>query len=193
MTSRYAALPVDVQVQSLEYLRWCRDLLLAFHRYGSLRTRTVFHNIEITSGFREGVWNQSLIFGEWLQRSLSARNDPTMMEVEGWLPESRTQADADDAMGDVSQSAPSATPENIERGRTERVRLLSLDGLTDPRRDRVGLDDDYAILHALSAFDDAFQAGSLRSNATTTEAELGAQQALVFGLEGRFPLPPRSS
>jgi hypothetical protein len=33
MTSRYVSLTVDVQLQSLEYLRWCRDLLLVFHRY----------------------------------------------------------------------------------------------------------------------------------------------------------------
>ncbi len=193
MTARYTALPVDVQVQSLEYLRWCRDLMLAFNRYGSRRTRTVLNNIELTTGFREGVWNQSRIFLEWLSRSLSRRGDQTQAEIVGWLPENRPHVDADDAMGDVSQPASVDSHECIERGRNERVRLLSLDGLSDPRRDRVGLDDDFAILHDLSEFGETFQANYPPSNSTTTAAELGAQQAIVFGLEGRFPLPSISS
>jgi hypothetical protein len=129
------------------------------------------------------------------------RNDPTLTKVDVWLPLPRTQADPgqpdpDDAMGDDTRgnTVPHGeAPENIERGRVERVRMLSLDGLSDPRRDRVDLDDDYGILHDLSSLGETFQASFPGNDPSSTEAELGIQQNLVFGLEGRFPLLPRIS
>jgi hypothetical protein len=194
MTIRYAALDSGTQVQSLEYLRWCRDLLLVFSRYGSSRTRAVLHNIELTSSLRDGVWNQSVIFEDWLERNRMQLHDPTVTEIEGWLPS--PISDTDDAMdgGDSNEeSLPADSPEMLESRRIERVRILSLDGLSDPRNDRVDLDEDYAILHDLSIFHNDFQAAHPRNDPTTTEVELGAQQDLVFSLEGRFPLMPRLS
>jgi hypothetical protein len=194
MTTRYASMDARAQAETLEYLRWCRDLILVFTRYGSARTRVVLGNIELTSNFRDGVWNQSVIFEDWFERNRRQQRDPNLSEIEGWLP---TVVETDDAMdggGSNAVAAPTAaSPEQQEFRRRERTRLLSLDGLSDPRRDRVTLDEDYAILHPLAGLEVDFQAADLRNDPTTTAAELGAQQDLVFSLEGRFPLMPRLS
>ncbi len=191
MTTRYASLTSETQLQSLEYLRWCRDLLLAFTRYGSSRTRAVINNIEMTTQLREGVWNQTVIFEDWLERVRRQRRDPSLLEGEGWLP---TVQETDDAMdGGATRATPASTvSESLREAlRVERTRLLSLDGVSDPRRDRVEIDTDYGIVHNLSMFDEEFQAEYPRNDRTTTDVELGAQQDLVFSLEGRFPLMPR--
>ncbi len=44
----------------------------------------------------------------------------------------------------------------VEVGRNERVRLLSADGLTDPRNDRTSLDAEFAIFNDLSDVPDTF-------------------------------------
>ncbi len=46
--------------------------------------------------------------------------------------------------------------EGIKNGRAERVRLLSTDGLADPRNDRTSLDADFAIFNDLSAIPETF-------------------------------------
>jgi hypothetical protein len=188
MTTRYASLSNEMQLQSLEYLRWCRDLLLVFARYGSSRTRAVLSNLEMTTQLRDGVWNQSVIFEEWLERIRRQQRDPALLEVEGWLP---TVQETDDAMDGGAARAHPTDANLIEAGRNERTRLLSLDGVSDPRRDRVELDSDYGIVHNLSIYGEEFQAAFPRNDPTTTDAELGRQQDLVFSLEGRFPLMPR--
>ncbi len=192
MTTRYAALDTNTQARSLEYLRWCRDLLLVFMRYGSVRTRVVLNNLELTNNLREGVWNQTVIFEDWFQCS---RGNQAASEVEGWIISPPAPVPEDDAMdgGGSSRGPPQVevSQEVLEGRRIERTRILSLDGLSDPRHDRVELDEDYAILHDLSAFDNEFQAVSPRNDPSSTEVELGAQQDLVFSLEGRFPLMPR--
>jgi hypothetical protein len=182
-----------VQAETLEYLRWCRDLLLVFSRYGSAHTRVVLGNIELTTNLREGVWNQSVIFEDWFERNRRQHRDPNLSEVEGWLPTVIETDDAMDGGGSNVGTAPASSPEQQEYRRRERTRLLSLDGLSDPRRDRVALDEDFASLHALAGLEDEFQAADLRNDPTTTAAELGAQQDLVFSLEGRFPFMPRLS
>jgi hypothetical protein len=196
MTTRYAALDTHTQAQLLEYLRWCRDLLLVFMRYGSARTRVVLNNLEMTNNLREGVWNQTAIFDDWFQRSRGNIAVMNNAEVEGWIISPPTPVPGDDAMD--GQGPRRETPpvvvvpqEVLEGSRIERTRLLSLDGLSDPRNDRVELDEDFAILHDLSVFDNEFQAVSPRNDPSSTEVELGTQQDLVFSLEGRFPLMPR--
>ncbi len=198
MTVQFRSLSSDDRVASIEYLRWCRDLFLVFARYGSSRSCTMIESAEILDTMRDGAWHQGRLFEVWskFQRQLST---DIHFEHQGWLqpvpqqPHQQHAADIDMDEGQGGRSAVEAfeaeLSEDVESGRPERIRLLSLDGHTDPRNDRTAMDDDYAALHDLSGFSTSFLPNGDDIGHQTIEEELTTQQQALRELNGTMPFP----
>ncbi len=203
LTPQFRALTTDDRVASLEYLRWCRDLFLVFERYGASRSCTMIENAEITDSLREDVWHQGQLYEAWheYQRHLSG---DVHFEHPGWLQtvpnQSRTQGqvgdvemtDANNANNNNGNSASEATAATlVESGRAERVRLLSLDGVSDPRNDRTIHDVEFAAVVDLSGLPPAFlPTNNVTSAHITIENELTLQQQILRELDGSVQFPP---
>jgi hypothetical protein len=70
------------------------------------------------------------------------------------------------------------------------VRLLSIDGITDPRNDRTDHDIEFSALYDLDDFPDTFQPhGEVTRGPAAIERELQLQQSILRELEGRQPYP----
>jgi hypothetical protein len=79
--------------------------------------------------------------------------------------------------------------DEIEAGRGERIRLLSVDGISDPRNDRTPHDDEFTALYDLDDFPDTFQPRDGVSGSQAIEEELQLQQTILRELEGQQPYP----
>jgi hypothetical protein len=165
-----------------------------FTRYGTERSRTVIEATDITETLRDGVWNQGQLFRVWheYRRALTSSDG----EHPGWLtnPAPRNQTgDADDneaadALDDVIDEAEALA--KTEAGRGERIRLLSVDGISDPRNDRTPHNDEYTALYHLDDFPDTFRhRGEVDSGQIAIEEELKLQQTILRELEGQQPYP----
>ncbi len=99
-------------------------------------------------------------------------------------------------MSDTNNPATSARPNidtatDVEEGRAERIRLLSLDGVADPRNDRTIHDVEFATVLDLDGLPTAFlPTGSVTSAQATIESELTLQQQILRELEGTTQFPP---
>jgi hypothetical protein len=73
-----------------------------------------------------------------------------------------------------------------EDGRSERIRLLSTDGLRDPRNEKTDMDTEFDILHDLSVFPATFQAaGEIQQDFPSLEQAVAEYQKMMKRLEGR--------
>jgi hypothetical protein len=211
LTAQFRALTTDDRVASLEYLRWCRDLFLVFERYGASRSCTMIENAEITDSLREDVWHQGHLFEAWheYQRHLSG---DIHFEHPGWLQATPNQSRPEGEAGDIEMRdannvrgisnpataaplAPAPAPEGgvalVESGRAERIRLLSLDGVSDPRNDRTIHDVEFAAVIDLDGLPSAFlPTNNVTSAHATIEGELTLQQQVLRELEGSAQFPP---
>jgi hypothetical protein len=80
---------------------------------------------------------------------------------------------------------------DAESGRDERIRLLSLDGISDPRNDRTIHDVDYATILDLSGLAPTFLPdGDVSSAHAVIERELSVQQQIIRELDGSQSFPP---
>jgi hypothetical protein len=102
-----------------------------------------------------------------------------------------------ESTGDVVMAAPeNDTLEaellvDAESGREERIRLLSLDGISDPRNDRTIHDVDYAAVLDLDGLAATFlPAGDVSSAHAVIERELSVQQQIIRELDGSQSFPP---
>jgi hypothetical protein len=97
-----------------------------------------------------------------------------------------------DASNAVSPTIPvEETAADVEDGRAERIRLLSLNGVTDPRNDRTIHDVEFATVLDLGGLPATFlPTGSVTSAQVTIESELTLQQQILRELEGTTPFPP---
>jgi hypothetical protein len=157
----------------------------------------VIEAADVTESLREGAWNQGLLFTTWHEyhRTLTS----TEGDFPGWLrsPPPRNQAAAglDDAGGIEDEEQDDVIAEadalaETEVGRGERVRLYSIDGISDPRNDMTPHDNEFSALCNLEDFPDTFQPrGEAASGQAAIEEELELQQAILFELEGQQPYP----
>jgi hypothetical protein len=106
-STEFRTIHAEDQVRSFEYMKWCRDLFLAFERYGAEHAREVLEGLHPQMR-REGIWSQNEIYTVW-RTHRGATND-TQHLLQGWM---------DDDPTDLAES------------RSERVRLHSIDGISD--------------------------------------------------------------
>jgi hypothetical protein len=162
----------------------------------------MLESAEITDTLREGPWHQGHLYEAWheYQRHLAA---DIHFEHPGWLtrpttrPNEQRANNVEQRAGDVEMNDADAgdfeaeLSEDHESGRAERTRLLSLDGVTDPRNDRTIHDDDFAALHDLSGIAPTFlPTGDVSRSQHVIEEELTVQQTILRELEGNQPFPP---
>jgi hypothetical protein len=73
-----------------------------------------------------------------------------------------------------------------EAGRGQRIRLLSTDGLRDPRNERTELDTEFDILHDLSEFPETFLPSvDSQQEAPSLELAVLEYKRMIKELEGR--------
>ncbi len=146
MTAQFRGLPVDDRVQSLEFLRWCRDLFLVFTPYCAERAQAFLERGEELGTLRTGAWHQGRLFEAWHEHQQLLSND-VHFQHPGWLratapSRAAMDVDGDVNVGDVDDSLEAELLEDLDEGRAEHIRLLSLDSLEDPRNDRTVHDID---------------------------------------------------
>jgi hypothetical protein len=159
----------------------------------------MIENAEITDSLREDVWHQGQLYEAWheYQRHLSG---DVHFEHPGWLQRPQGQARdiemSDDNNSSRAQNAASAiidpaTEALVESGRAERVRLLSLDGVSDPRNDRTIHDVEFAAVVDLGGLPLSFlPTNNVTSAHATIESELTLQQQVLRELDGSAQFPP---
>jgi hypothetical protein len=163
----------------------------------------MIENAEVTDSLREDVWHQGHLYEAWheYQRHLSG---DTHFEHPGWLRASSNESrppvqPGDVEMRDANNEANQANSAlsvvdvatDIENGRAERIRLLSLDGVTDPQNDRTIHDVEFATVLDLGGLPATFlPTGNVTSAQATIESELTLQQQIVRELEGTALFPP---
>jgi hypothetical protein len=84
-------------------------------------------------------------------------------------------------------AAPGGTQETgTEACRGERIRLLSLDGFTDPRNDNTEIDTEFIIIHDLTPFPTTFQASRdvQRNEVEILESTVVQYQRMMRELDG---------
>jgi hypothetical protein len=154
---------------------------------------------ELLDTIRDGPWHQGRLLEAWseFQRHLST---DVHFEHQGWLLPQQQQP-SQQLAGDVEMGEEleghnttgafeAELSEDVESGRSERIRLLSLDGHTDPRNDRTAMDDDYAALHDLSGLSASFLPNGDDTGHQAIEEELTTQQQALRELEGTVAFPP---
>ncbi len=167
------------RVRSLEFNSLRREHYIAFARYGSVRTRTELQaDVGIAQEQRTGPWRAEQIFDAWLAFQRGKLGNETG-EVEGWIPPNNDTQSADNT---------------VEVGSAERARLLSEDGITDPRNEWTELDAQFIILFELSSLPTAYQAmaepnGPRPTTTSLAEGRMKLNQETIDQLDGRVPLP----
>ncbi len=156
-------------------------------------------NAKITDTLREDDWHQGHLFEAWheYQRHLSG---DIHFEHPGWqqipLDQSRPQeqpgnVEMRDANNTVNSASGTEPAVDLEDGRAERVRLLSLDGVSDPQNDRTIHDNEFAAVLDLSGLPLPFMPTSnITSAQATIESELTLQQQVLRELKGTVLFPP---
>jgi hypothetical protein len=115
---------------------------------------------------RAGPDRAERLFHAWLAHQRLERNATKDAEIEGWV------------------DLPNDT--NPVTGRQERVRLLSIDGLSDPRNEQTELDTEFDILHDLSVLPTTFQASADgQQQIPSLEQSISEYQKMAKELDGR--------
>jgi hypothetical protein len=110
-------------------------------------------------------------------------------------PTSTNGSNDDESSADASRPAPPPPPAQVceaaqdagtDADRGERIRLLSLDGFTDPRNDNSELDTEFIIIHDLAPFPTTFQASrnEHRNEIEALEAMVVQYQRMMRELDG---------
>lgn len=182
------------------------------NRYGSTRSRNVIQAAEGIEAPRSPAWRPGRIFAAWLTyQRRRAGNDSA--EIPGWIdtaerPTARPDAEEEqvaagegvgeraepDNCADDVPAAEQIVEPDVETRRAERIRLLSIDGTTDPRNDLTALDVEFAIFNDLSGVPDAFMppAAPRDVNNNTPHpglAFLDLYRTMLNEIEGRVDFP----
>jgi hypothetical protein len=95
-------MPEEERAQSVEYIRWCRDLFIVFERYGVTQMETVVEAWTERGSLSNTHWSKREIFETW--RGFWRTRDTGGAVLTGWL---------------TSDAGP---------GREDRIRRLAIDG-----------------------------------------------------------------
>jgi hypothetical protein len=114
------------QEEAFRFFLWTRNLFIIFERYGAEGSREVLELMD-PDMIRPGHWSQTAAFDAWLgHRNSSNATEEARQALRGWIKLTRIE---------------------LERGRTYRARMHSMDAVSDVLFERTDSDAEFIAVH----------------------------------------------